>query len=134
MKTIIAGCRHIYDINFVDIAVKKSKFVITEVVCGKAKGIDKAGEDWGDKNNIEVKSFYANWTDSQGNFDRGGGHKRNTKMAEYADALVAIWDGISPGTKHMISEMKRLQKRYYIFRFDLYKEREDMFSEFIMED
>jgi hypothetical protein len=28
-------------------------------------------------------------------------------MAAYADALVAIWDGRSPGTRHMISEAQR---------------------------
>jgi hypothetical protein len=27
-------------------------------------------------------------------------------MAQHADALVAIWDGKSPGTKHMIEVAK----------------------------
>jgi hypothetical protein len=31
-------------------------------------------------------------------------------MAEYADRLVAIWDGESRGTKSMIEAMERLGK------------------------
>ena len=30
------------------------------------------------------------------------GYLRNVDMAEYADALVAFWDGKSKGTGHMI--------------------------------
>ena len=32
--------------------------------------------------------------------------ERYVKMAEYADALVAFWDGKSKGTKHMIETAK----------------------------
>ena len=35
---------------------------------------------------------------------------RNIKMAFYADALLAIWDGKSKGTKHMIESMQELEK------------------------
>ena len=35
-------------------------------------------------------------------------------MAQYADALVAVWDGVSPGTKGMILEMKKLKKLVFI--------------------
>ena len=42
-------------------------------------------------------------------------------MAEYADALVAFWDGESKGTKHMIETAKEKGldiriKRYHIRR------------------
>ena len=37
---------------------------------------------------------------------KSAGFKRNVKMAEYADALVAFWDGESKGTKHMIETAK----------------------------
>jgi hypothetical protein len=35
-------------------------------------------------------------------------------MADYADALVAVWDGSSPGTKNMINIMQRLDKPVHI--------------------
>ena len=33
---------------------------------------------------------------------RRAGYRRNVQMAQHADALIAIWDGKSPGTRHMI--------------------------------
>lgn len=35
---------------------------------------------------------------------------RNNEMAFFADALLAIWDGKSPGTRHMINAMRELGK------------------------
>jgi hypothetical protein len=35
-------------------------------------------------------------------------------MAYYADALIAVWDGKSPGTKHMIKIATELGLKVYI--------------------
>ena len=35
-------------------------------------------------------------------FGKSAGFRRNEQMAEFADALIAFWDGKSHGTKHMI--------------------------------
>jgi hypothetical protein len=35
-------------------------------------------------------------------------------MAKYADALIAVWDGKSRGTQHMIKEMRRVNKKVYV--------------------
>ena len=71
---------------------------ICEIVCGEAKGADALGRDLAESYGIPVASFPAAWKD-QG---RNAGYIRNTAMAEYADVLVAFWDGSSKGTKHMI--------------------------------
>ena len=47
---------------------------------------------------------------------RSAGYKRNAEMAEYADALIAVWDGDSKGTKHMIECMNKLNKKVYIHK------------------
>jgi hypothetical protein len=39
-------------------------------------------------------------------------------MAEYADALIAIWDGESRGTKNMIEEATKRGLRVYVKRID----------------
>lgn len=70
---------------------------ITEVVWGKAHGVDAAGKRWADKNGIPVKPFPADW----GQYGKKAGYLRNGEMALYADALIAIHNG-SPGTAHMI--------------------------------
>src|SRR3990167_8273321 len=36
-------------------------------------------------------------------------------MAEYAGALIAIWDGESPGTKHMIDLAKKKGMKVKVF-------------------
>jgi len=38
---------------------------------------------------------------------KAAGFIRNAEMAEYADALIAFWDGRSKGTKHMIDLAKK---------------------------
>lgn len=112
MKVIIAGSREITDYDIVLKAVKLAQFRITEVVCGKAKGVDTLGEELGLKNGIPVKYFPADWN-RHGN---AAGYRRNVQMAEYADALIAVWDGKSRGTKHMIDIARDRGLKVYVFR------------------
>ena len=42
------------------------------------------------------------------------GMERNIEMAKYADALLAVWDGTSNGTFHMIHEMRARNKPVYV--------------------
>ena|SRR6266853_1197021 len=110
MKVIIAGSRSITDSSAVDKAVVKSNFKITEVVCGTAKGVDQEGAFWAFFNNIPVKMFRPNWKA----YGKGAGFLRNIEMGDYADALVAIWDGKSKGTQHMINYMNKIGKPVYV--------------------
>lgn len=105
MKVIIAGSRGISDLKEVTLAMFECPFKATEVVSGAARGVDTLGEEWAEKHKIPVTQFPAIWK-TNGIFDKSAGYKRNLKMAEYADGLVAIWDGNSKGTKHMIDIAK----------------------------
>ena len=98
MKVIIAGSRTIDDYEAVCRAVENSGFKPTEIVSGGARGVDRLGERWAKEHGVPVKKFSAEWD----KYGRSAGYKRNRQMAEYADALVVLWDGKSPGTKHMI--------------------------------
>ena len=42
---------------------------------------------------------------------------RNGEMAEYADMLIAFWDGKSVGTQDMINKMKKLGKEVKIIYY-----------------
>ena len=114
MKVIIAGSRSIEDFASIKYAVDKSAFKITEVVSGCARGVDKLGERWAKEHGIPIKPFPAKWTDN-GYLDRGAGFKRNEQMAKYADALIAIWDGNSKGTKNMINWAKQHNLKLFIY-------------------
>ena len=91
------------DPNLIDGAIEEIDWQITEIVSGGAKGVDKLGEDWAEANYMSLKIFPANWY----KYGKSAGYKRNEEMAEYADALIAIWDGKSKGTKHMIDIAKK---------------------------
>lgn len=120
MKTIIAGSRSILDLNIVAEAVELSGWSaeITEVVSGKAPGVDTLGERWAETWGIPVKDMPANWYPYGGSYrnqlDRSAGYQRNEAMAEYAGALIAVWDGHSRGTAHMIRTAKEYGLKVYV--------------------
>ena len=92
MKTIIAGSRGITDIKLVGKAVKESGFAITEVVSGTARGVDQLGEQWARNNHVPIRRFPAKWD----TFGKSAGYRRNEEMADYADSLIALWEGVKP--------------------------------------
>lgn len=112
MKVIIAGSRTITDLDTVIIAVLNSWFLphITEVVSGAANGVDKLGESFARLHSIPIRQFPADWD----GIGRGAGFVRNRLMAEYADALIAVWDGKSKGTEHMIQVAKAVGIKVYV--------------------
>lgn len=111
MKVIIAGSRSIQDIHTIDHACHMVDWLFDEVVSGAAVGVDKLGEEWANQMGIPVKQFFAEW-DKHG---KAAGVIRNNDMAHYADALIAIWDGKSKGTLHMINSMVTLKKPVYVY-------------------
>lgn len=112
MRTIIAGGRNLTDYALVERAVEQSGYLITEVVSGAARGIDSLAEQWAADHGIDVTRFPADWT-KQG---RKAGPIRNAQMAQYADGLIAIWDGSSPGTANMIRHAVRCGLKVYVHR------------------
>lgn len=114
MKVIIAGSRSIRNPRWVERAVKDSRLKITEVVSGTAKGVDRFGEAWAEANGIPVTRFPADWA-SHG---RAAGPIRNAAMANYADALIAIWDGTSRGTRHMIDTALEKGLTVYVVKLE----------------
>lgn len=132
MKVIIAGSRGINNISFVKISVKESGFDITEIVSGTARGIDLLGEEFAKNNKINIKRFPADWhdltfpdavikTNPYGKYDAKAGHRRNQKMADYADALICIIKNNSSGSMDMVRRMKKLGKPVYIKNITLVK-------------
>jgi len=113
MKVIVAGSRTCTMLNIVRDAMDKAPFHIDEVVSGGARGVDTFGEMIANARNIPVKRFPADWD----KYGKSAGYKRNVQMSEYGQALIAIWDGKSVGTKHMI-EIAR-QKHLPVFIYPL---------------
>lgn len=107
MKTIIAGSRD--GVTYENVCDAVSLFLeqekgncISEVVSGTARGTDRLGEEVAKNMYVPVKRFPANWS-----MGKQAGMVRNVEMAIYADALIAVWDGESSGTRHMIEVAER---------------------------
>lgn len=114
MRTIIAGGRDFNDFFKLESAIETSGWNPSVVISGKAKGADAHGELWAKMNNVPVEEFPADWD----KYGKSAGYKRNTKMAENAEALIALWDGKSRGTKMMIDIATKKNLRVHVFRYD----------------
>ena len=112
MKVIIAGSRSVNNYHSVLGAIRESGFNISEVVSGGAKGADSLGEKWAGQYNRDLKVFPAKWDE----FGKSAGYRRNIEMADYADALIAVWDGESRGTRHMIDTAVDKGLKVHVFR------------------
>ena len=78
-----------------------------ELVCGMARGADRVGMDvWIHVLRNKVHEFPADWN----KHGRAAGPIRNAEMGQFADKLIAFWNGESKGTKHMIDYMEKLGK------------------------
>ncbi len=107
MKVVISGSRTVTDKNLVWKALDGSKFAITELISGGAHGVDTLGEQWARSKNIPIKVYRPDYSLPNPKY---APLLRNQKMAEYGDALVAIWADGSHGTAHMIGCMEQLHK------------------------
>lgn len=109
MKLIVAGSRDFNDWDRLNLTLRKihERIQINEIVSGGARGADKLGERFASENGIPVISFIPDWD----RYGKSAGFRRNVQMSEYGDALVAFWDGKSPGTRSMIelANEKRLK-------------------------
>lgn len=103
VRVIVAGSRE--GVCYADVctAIEQSGFSVGAVVSGGCRGTDKLGEDWAHNHDIPVFVYPADWN-SHG---RAAGPIRNATMANNADALVAVWDGKSRGTKNMIDVARK---------------------------
>ena len=117
MKVIIAGGRDYNNYAFLaqimDDFAKENN--VEEVVCSCAAGADSLGAKWAKERGIPVKEFPAEWDV----FGKKAGILRNHDMGNYADFLVAFWDGQSTGTRDMISYMKQIGKHGTVIKYEI---------------
>lgn len=103
MKVVVAGTRTLRDPRIVADAIAASGFTPTLIIHGGCCGVDTLAGDWARGNGIPTEAYPADW-DRHG---RAAGPRRNQHMVDVADALVAVWDGASRGTRSIIEMAKR---------------------------
>lgn len=123
MKIIIAGSRDIDNVEKVFELIENGLAELgllpieahnIEIISGGAIGVDTIAEDFSKVYNINFKRFPANWN----KYGKCAGYLRNEEMANYVGkegALIAIWNGKSPGTKMMIDIAKKKGIRVILY-------------------
>ncbi|MBE7036182.1 MAG: DUF2493 domain-containing protein [Ruminococcaceae bacterium] len=107
MKVAIIGSRNL-KINCLEKYLPKNT---TEIVSGGAKGIDNCAKEFAITNNIKLAEFLPDYK----RYGKGAPLKRNIQIIEYADLIIAFWDGKSKGTKFVIDNCQKRSKKIEVY-------------------
>lgn len=111
VKIAIVGSRdypHLYRI----LQYMKKLPIGTTIISGGGGDVDNTAEKAADKLGFAKKIFKP---DYKSNSDKVAPLKRNTKIAEECDGVVAFWDGESNGTLDTIRKAVKLNKKVIIY-------------------
>lgn len=84
---------------------------VTEIVSGGAKGVDTCAREYALAHGLKLTEFLPEYE----KFGRSAPLKRNITIIEYADQVLAFWDGSSHGTRFVIENCKRMGVPVRIF-------------------
>lgn len=117
-KLIVAGGRDFNDYvllsaSLIALATVNYSDKAVSIVSGMARGADALAIRFAKEHNVQLHEFHADW-EGQG---KAAGFVRNTDMANFADGLLAFWDGKSSGTAHMIRTMENRRKPVHVFNY-----------------
>ena len=111
MKVLICGSRNITDPALVSQAVSQSGITTTHIISGGARGVDRLAGEYAVSQGIGFTEYPADWD----KYGKRAGFIRNYAMVGAADAVIAVWDGTSPGTKHSIEFARSCGKRVFVY-------------------
>lgn len=107
MKIAIIGSRNL-TIENLDAYIPQG---VTEIVSGGAKGIDTDAEKYAVKHKLRLTVFYPEYN----KYGKAAPLKRNLQIINYADWVLAFWDGKSHGTKFVIDNCKKSDKKITVY-------------------
>ena len=107
MKVAIIGSRKLNVENLQDYLPEDTD----EIVSGGARGIDTCARNYALKNDLKLTEFRPEYN----KYGRGAPLKRNETIVNYADMVLAFWDGESRGTKFVINYCEKVGKECKIF-------------------
>ena len=86
----------------------------TEIVSGGAKGIDSCARAYAVQNGLRLTEFLPDYR----RFGRGAPLKRNIQIAQYAELVLAFWDGKSKGSEFVIGYCHKSRKPIEVFSLE----------------
>ena len=78
-----------------------------ELVSGGANGVDSCVRKFAEQKAIPYTEFAPEYE----RYKKGAPMVRNKKIAEYADEVIALWDGKSRGTKSVVDHCHKIGKK-----------------------
>lgn len=108
MKIAVIGSRHITEFDLYEYIPGN----VTEIVSGGARGVDTLARNFAIENGLLLKEFLPDYNA----YGKRAPLIRNDLIIDYADAVLAIWDGESHGTGYVISRCEMLGKPLQVVR------------------
>ena len=101
MKVAVVGSRSIF-------ATDISMYISDgdEIVSGGASGVDSCAAEYAKNNGLKLTVFLPQYD----RYGRAAPIVRNKKIVDYADKIVAFWDGKSKGTLSVIKYAEKTGK------------------------
>lgn len=107
MKVAVIGSR---DLTVADLGTYLPPET-TELVSGGARGIDRCAAAYARAHGIPLTEFLPDYAQ----FGRGAPLRRNVEIVDYADLVLAFWDGTSRGTRFVLETCEKKGKPYRVF-------------------
>ena len=108
MKVAVVGSRDLYVDDLSPYLPKETQ----EIVSGGARGIDSCAARYAKEHGLKLKEFLPDYE----RFGKQAPLLRNLEIIDYADMVLAFWDGESRGTYFVIENCKKKQKPIKIFK------------------
>ena len=102
MKLAVIGSRNLTDI-VLDGYISED---VDEIVSGGAVGVDRLAAEYAKAKNLKLTEFLPRYE----RYGRAAPIVRNKEIVDYADSIIAFWDGISKGTLSVIKYAEKQGK------------------------
>ena len=109
MKVAVVGSRTINTIPLETFLPPETN----ELVSGGAKGVDTYVRFFAQQKGVKLTEFFPDYS----RYGRAAPLLRNRQIVDYADAVLAFWDGTSNGTRFVIDYCKKTNTPLRIFVF-----------------
>jgi hypothetical protein len=115
MRIAVVGSRDFDDFSLFVKIMDRLRYnkEIDAIITGGARGVDSMAEHYAEVNSIPVIVHEAQWD----KYGKGAGYIRNKLIWDDSDFGLAIWDGVSKGTKHSFDLAKKQNKQILIFNY-----------------
>ena len=108
MKVAVVGSRGLSVKNLVEYLPKDT----TEIISGGARGVDTSARIYAQQNGIKLTEYLPDYKKYPGKI---APLKRNIQIIEAADLVLAFWDGKSHGTKYVIDNCRKRNKKVIVY-------------------